>query len=189
MGRTACTEPQCLYNRAIPLLPLWAVRPVQSLSACTVELYLYFLYRPYGLYRSSVPIQGYTLPLPYSCGIWIRVIWYILSSWAKIDCPHYDVVLFLGDVGTRLHLPLSGNFDNHLPNYAASHAGRQVHSYPLRSQVFWHGYVLHEDIPYKSRVPRTSQMTSRLYVTRPLLCARITCYVTVITHGRCYARA
>jgi len=41
MGRTACTEPQCLYSRAIPLLPLWAVRPVQSLSACSVELYLY----------------------------------------------------------------------------------------------------------------------------------------------------
>ena len=35
MGRTACTEPQCLYSAAIPLLPLWAVRPVQSLSACT----------------------------------------------------------------------------------------------------------------------------------------------------------
>jgi hypothetical protein len=28
-------------SRAIPLLPLWAARPVQSLSACTVELYLY----------------------------------------------------------------------------------------------------------------------------------------------------
>jgi hypothetical protein len=27
---------------------------------------------------------------------------------------------------------------------------------------FWHGYVLHEGIIYKSRVPRTSQMTSRL---------------------------
>ena len=27
-----CTLP---YSRAIPLLPLWAVRPVQSLSACT----------------------------------------------------------------------------------------------------------------------------------------------------------
>ena len=40
MGRTACTEPQCLYKGAplplpIPLLPLWTVRPVQSLSACT----------------------------------------------------------------------------------------------------------------------------------------------------------
>src|SRR5215475_12951375 len=57
MGRTACTEPQCLYSRAIPLLPLWAVRPVQSLSACTVELYLYSPYGPYGLYRASVPVQ------------------------------------------------------------------------------------------------------------------------------------
>ena len=85
MGRTACTEPQCLYkralylyrwswkSRAIPLLPLWAVRPLQSLSACTrvhvtftfgherVELYLYSPYGPYGLYRASVPVQGCTL--------------------------------------------------------------------------------------------------------------------------------
>jgi len=38
MGRTACTELQCLYSIAIPLLPLWAVRFVQSLSACTVQL-------------------------------------------------------------------------------------------------------------------------------------------------------
>jgi len=57
MGRTACTEPQCLYSRAIPLLPLWAVQPLQSLSACTVELYLYSPYGPYGLYRASVPVQ------------------------------------------------------------------------------------------------------------------------------------
>jgi hypothetical protein len=44
-------------GRAIPLLPLCAVRPVQSLSACTVELYLYSPYGPYGLYRASVPVQ------------------------------------------------------------------------------------------------------------------------------------
>jgi len=57
MGRTACTNPQCLYSRAITLLPLWAVRPVQSLSACTVQLYLYSTYGLYGLYRASVPVQ------------------------------------------------------------------------------------------------------------------------------------
>jgi hypothetical protein len=57
MGRTAYTEPQCLYSRAIPPLPLRAVRPVQSLSACTVELNLYSPYGPYGLYRASVPVQ------------------------------------------------------------------------------------------------------------------------------------
>ena len=36
-----CTEPQCLYSTAVPLFPLGALRPVQSLSACTVQLYLY----------------------------------------------------------------------------------------------------------------------------------------------------
>jgi len=65
MGRTACAEPQCLYSRAIPLLPLWAVRPVQSLSASTVELYLYSPCGPYGLYRSSGPVQySYTSTPP-----------------------------------------------------------------------------------------------------------------------------
>ena len=57
MARTACTEPQCLYSIAIPLLPLWTVRPVQSLSACTIYLYLYSPYGPYGLYRASMPVQ------------------------------------------------------------------------------------------------------------------------------------
>jgi hypothetical protein len=38
MGRTACKEPQCLYSTAIPVLPLGVVRPVQSRSACTVQL-------------------------------------------------------------------------------------------------------------------------------------------------------
>jgi len=62
IGLTACTDPQCLYSTAILLLPLWAVRPVQTHSACTVQLYLYFLYRPYGLYRPSVPVQGCIFP-------------------------------------------------------------------------------------------------------------------------------
>ena len=56
MGRTACTEPQYLYSRAITLLPQLAVQPVQSLSACTVELYLYSPCGPYGLYRATVPV-------------------------------------------------------------------------------------------------------------------------------------
>ena len=86
MGRTACTEPQCLYSIPVPLLPygpyglyrasvpvqytytstrLWTVRPVQSLSACTVYLYLYSPYGPYGLYRASVPVQySYTSTPP-----------------------------------------------------------------------------------------------------------------------------
>ena len=50
IGRTVCTEAQCLYKCALYL---------------TVELYLYSHYRPYGLYRGSVPVQGCTLPLLY----------------------------------------------------------------------------------------------------------------------------
>ena len=65
MGRMDCTESQCLYSTAIPLLPLWTVRTVQSLSAGTVELYLYSPYGPYGLYRVSVPVQySYTSTPP-----------------------------------------------------------------------------------------------------------------------------
>ena len=51
MGRTACTEHQCLYKGALYL---------------TVELYLYSPYGLYGLYRASVPVQGCTLLL-YKC--------------------------------------------------------------------------------------------------------------------------
>ena len=52
-------------SRAIPLLPLWTVRPLQSLSACTVELYLYSPYGPYDLYSASVPVQySYTSTPP-----------------------------------------------------------------------------------------------------------------------------
>jgi len=47
MDRTACTEPQCLYNGALYL-----------------HLYLYSPYGPYSLYRVSVPVQRCTLALP-----------------------------------------------------------------------------------------------------------------------------
>ena len=59
MGRTACTEPQCLYSTATPLLPLWTVRPVQSLSACTVQLYLY---SPQCLYNGALYLFYLILP-------------------------------------------------------------------------------------------------------------------------------
>ena len=39
MGRTACTEPQCLYKGALYF---------------TVELYLYYPYGPYGLYKGAL---------------------------------------------------------------------------------------------------------------------------------------
>ena len=62
MGRTACTEPQCLYSTAIPLLPLWVLRPVQSLSSCTVQLYLY---SPQCLHSTAKPLLP-SVPVQYS---------------------------------------------------------------------------------------------------------------------------
>ena len=69
MSRTACTEPQCLYkgtlylylwswkSRAIPLLPLWAVRPVQSLSACTRVHFTFFTVYLH-VHRNSISIPS-----------------------------------------------------------------------------------------------------------------------------------
>jgi hypothetical protein len=62
MGPTACTEPQCLYKGDLYLY-------------LTVELYLYSAYGPYGLYRTSVPLQGCTLSLPYSRAIPLLPLW------------------------------------------------------------------------------------------------------------------
>ena len=65
MDCMASTVPQCLYSTAKPLLPLWAVLPVQTLSDCTVQLYLNPHNGPYSLYRPSVPVQySYTSTPP-----------------------------------------------------------------------------------------------------------------------------
>jgi len=61
MGRTACTEPQSLYSTATLLLPLWTVRTVQSLSACTVQLYLY---SPMGRTARTEPQCLYSTAIP-----------------------------------------------------------------------------------------------------------------------------
>jgi hypothetical protein len=45
MCRTACTEPQYHYSRAIPLLPLWAIRPVQNLSSCARVTFTFTFYK------------------------------------------------------------------------------------------------------------------------------------------------
>ena len=76
MCRTAWTEPQCLYSIAIPLLPLWAVQPLQSPSACKIYLYLYSPYGPYSLYRASVPVQ-YSYTSTPSMG---------RTAWTELQC-------------------------------------------------------------------------------------------------------
>jgi len=81
MGRTACAERQCLYKGALYLY-------------LTVELYLYSPYGPYGLYRASVPVQGCTLPLPYSRAIPLLSLWAVqpvqsLSACTRVTFTFY----------------------------------------------------------------------------------------------------
>jgi hypothetical protein len=71
MGRMARTEPQCLYKAALYF---------------TVELYLYSPYGLYDLYRASVPVQGYTLPLPYSRAIPLLPLWAVRSVQSLSAC-------------------------------------------------------------------------------------------------------
>jgi hypothetical protein len=49
--------PLVMKEKSYTSTPRMVLRPVQSLSACTVELYLYSPYGPDGLYRASVPVQ------------------------------------------------------------------------------------------------------------------------------------
>ena len=73
MGRTACTEPQYLYNGALylylylysPCGPYGLYRTSVPVQRRTLTLPTPLLpYGPYGLFRTSVPVQGCTLPLP-----------------------------------------------------------------------------------------------------------------------------
>jgi len=159
MGRTACTEPQCLYKGAlylylylyspygpyglyiasvpvqgctsplpVPPLPLWAVRPVQSLSICTrvhftftytstppmgrtactepqclykgarqLYLYLYSPYGPYGLYRASVPVQGCTSPLP----VPLLPLWAVRPEQSLSACARVHFTFFFFNLVLR----------------------------------------------------------------------------------------
>jgi len=83
MGRTACTEPQCLYNGALYLY-------------LTVELYLYSPYGPYGLYRASVPVQRCNLPLPYSRAIPLLPLWAVrpVQSLSACTTVHFIFTMF-----------------------------------------------------------------------------------------------
>jgi len=72
MDRTACTEPQCLYNGALYLY-----------------LYLYSPYEPYGLYRASVPVQRCTLPLP----IPLLTLWTVQPVQSLSTCTKVHLTL------------------------------------------------------------------------------------------------
>jgi len=68
-------------SRAIPLLPLWAVRPVQSLSACTVQgrtlpfyIYICTLIYKYSSNNGQFVTKGYTVSVYSVVFIWIHLL-------------------------------------------------------------------------------------------------------------------
>jgi hypothetical protein len=60
-----------------------------------VKLYLYSPYGPYGLYRASVPVQGCTLPLPYSRAIPLLLLWVVRPVQSLSACTrvHFTFTL------------------------------------------------------------------------------------------------
>jgi len=94
-----CRENQYLYSTTITPLPQWTVQILQSLSACTVQLNLYYTYGPYGLYRATVPVQyGYNSTTPmgrkvckepqclYSTAITLLALWAVRSVQRHSAC-------------------------------------------------------------------------------------------------------
>jgi len=61
MGCTVCTEPQCLYSIAIPLLPLWTVRP--EIASVPVQ-YSYTSTPPMGCTACTEPQCLYSTAIP-----------------------------------------------------------------------------------------------------------------------------
>jgi hypothetical protein len=110
MGRTACTEPQGLYSGAIPLLPLWAVWPVQSLSACTR---VHFTFLPF----KSVTVRVYRLALKPldATGDMLKVEYHVTCAilWNVVDCfwnvmAHAQKPDFVFRRNRRVHLNRPG---------------------------------------------------------------------------------
>ena len=65
--------------------------PSSAVGHERVELYLCSPYGPYGLYRASVPVQGCTVPLPYSRAIPLLPLWAVrpvqsLSACTRVHC-------------------------------------------------------------------------------------------------------
>jgi len=86
MGRMACTEPQCLYSIAIPLLPLCAVWPLQSLSACTTRVH--FTFFTFHIYRNGGCIVWYSTGSLAAC--------HLIKPWKLQRCTSDTVCTSLG---------------------------------------------------------------------------------------------
>ena len=180
MGRTACTELQCLYSTAIPLLPLCAVRPVESLSACTVQLYLYSPYGPYGLYRASVPLQySYTSTPPmgltvctepqclYSTALPLLPLWAVRSVQSLCACTvqlnlYSPQCLYSTAIPLLPSVPCTVQLYLYSPQCLYSTAIPLLHSVPCTVQLYLYSpqYLYITSTPLLPSVPVQYSYTS-----------------------------
>jgi hypothetical protein len=111
MGRTACTEPQCLYSRAIPLLPLRAVRPVQSLSTCTRVHFTFLICKWKRLqrrYRWLVKaFESSLYAQPYCDGSIVAKIRHSLSLCYSLLCKAFSLTEAIDDCFKPLPMKLN----------------------------------------------------------------------------------
>jgi hypothetical protein len=96
----------------------WSITPISSRGQERVELYLYFPYGPYGLYRASGPVKWWPLPLLLLCLI-------------KQCCNYLELITFMLWRYKRINLPLeenrgpifiSGNSDRIMWNFSVNFA-------------------------------------------------------------------
>ena len=192
MGRTASTEPQCLYNGAlylyvylyshygpyrqytasvpverctvplpIPLLPLWAVRPVQSLSACTT-VHCTFTY-------TSTPTMGRTASIPL-LPLWAIQPVHSLSACTTVHCTLPIPLLHLWAVQPVHSLSACTTVQSTFTYTSTPTMGRTVSTQP---QCLYNGALylyLYLYSPYGAyRLYRTSVPVQRCTLALPIL--------------------
>ena len=74
--------PRLLYN-GYRSFPGGKERSGRAIGHERVDVYLYSSYGPYGLYRASVPVQGWPIPLPFLCIFFNNFFKYFFSHFAS----------------------------------------------------------------------------------------------------------
>ena len=84
--------------------------PSSAVGHERVELCLYSSYGPYGLYRASVPVQGCTLPLPYSRAIPLLLLWAVRPVQSLSACTrvHFIFLRLLAGIAQSVYRLATG---------------------------------------------------------------------------------
>ena len=112
-------------GRAISLLPLWAVRPVQSLSACTSVHFTFYLFTPALALTSQ--LQIYRIRTEIYRGTCQRQRRSGIQSTRMFGVTH--------KMSSGKVLPSSTQYDYRVPTYATEPRNRQTHVHTPTNSV------------------------------------------------------